>query len=269
MIRTRPIALSFLTTSTNLIGPRVQRLLEEPFEVGALKRRVLQTTKDNTKAKPAWYIDTRDLDTRLNQVVGSNWELQFNINTHQDRVSVVARLTIGYTTKEDCQEELLMTEKFSRDSSGNSVKTATPAELCVMKAAPNAYKRAAVHFGVGAYLYEFKDHVTWEPIDQYRQFTQPIDLSKLPAFAKPTPSVTLVLNELKYLMGTDDKDILKDMLMTYFGIDTLKDLDQDSAMRLAACIARISDYCDAECIDPKLFLDTRIEKGKSKEAVAV
>lgn len=258
MLRTLPIPLSFLANPQDIIiGDRVQQILQEPFEIGALKRRVLQVSKDKSKAKPAYYIDTRDLDTRLDQVVGSSsWSLKFDILNHSDRVSVIARLCIGNTFKEDCYEELLSVEKT--DYTTKIAKT-VPNELCVLKAAPNAYKRAAVHYGVGAYLYEFKDHTIYEPINQYREFSEAIDVGKLPKFAQPTPGPMLVIEEVKYLLNTTSVAEVQSFLENYFGVVTLKDKERDDYVRLAACVARISDYCSTKGIKVEELIRERFE----------
>lgn len=255
MIRTKPFSAGYLPEGGLVIGNRILGLLEEPFDPSVLKKRVLRTTKDKSKGEAAYYIDTRDLARRLDLVVGSTgWENDFQIQDLGDRVSVIADLTIGGIRRSGEAEELKIVERW--DSASNGFKEKTN-ELVVFKAGPSALKRAAVHFGVGAYLYNFKDVNTWEPIDQWRNFSSPqIDRSKLPKWAVPRPGPTLVVHEIAYRLFLPEKALdqyseeemtaIKDELQSCFGLTTLHNFeDPDDYMRLAGCLARISDAEDA------------------------
>lgn len=82
MIRTSPIPISYLTgdsyksdSPSLVLGRRVSGLLSEPFDKETLQKRVLRKSGDKSKAQMAYYIDTRSLSLRLDQVVGpANWE---------------------------------------------------------------------------------------------------------------------------------------------------------------------------------------------------
>lgn len=258
MIRTSPIPIAYLTDRKFVLGRRVTGILREPFGTEALQKRVLNKNGEKTKAKMAYYIDTRALNERLDQVAGpNNWSTRIHeIKDCGDRIIVVANLTLGCggVDREDAGEELKMTEKWDKVA-----KAMVPAtnELCVMKGGPQAIKRAAVQFGVGAYLYEFSEINTWEDIDQYGQPKErEINTAKLPEWARPTAGPMLVTREIAYILNITlpediktvakaDVDKMREGLSKYFGITSLTTgYARADYIELASLIARCSDYLD-------------------------
>jgi hypothetical protein len=260
MISTFPIPIGYLTKSFYsgsrdaffVLGRRVIGLLSEPFDKETLQKRVLRKSGDKSKAQMAYYIDTRSLALRLDQVVGPmNWETDIReIKDAGDRVCVTAALTIAGITRVAEGEELKNKIDY---------KTNLPAsqELVLMKAGPQARKRAAVEFGVGAYLYDFSGLNTWEEIDTYGNPKDPsIDLSKFPEWARPTPGPVLIAREVAYLLKInlpadiskaekDDVTVIQAFLAKYFGVKTLATgFSRADYIELAAVIARIADFLD-------------------------
>ena len=253
MIRTSPIPISYLTNNSFVLGRRVSGLLQEPFDKADLQKRVLNKSKDKKKAKFAFYIDTRALSLRLDQVLGaSNWETKiWDVKDAGDRICVVATLTIGGSSRDAEGEELKMRAGWEKGSQPESQ------DLVFMRAGPQARKRAAVEFGVGAYLYQFSEVNTWEEIDDYGQPKDKlIDMQKLPLWARPTPGPTLVLREAAYILNIQlpedihqiqqqDKEALQNFLLNKFGIKTLSaGFSREDYIELASVIARIADYLD-------------------------
>ena len=270
MIRTSPIPISYLTgdsyksdSPSLVLGRRVSGLLSEPFDKETLQKRVLRKSGDKSKAQMAYYIDTRSLSLRLDQVVGpANWESDIReIRDAGDRIVVTASLMIGHVTRVAEGEELKNKIGYlsAEDKKAGKEPPIVPQELVLMKAGPQARKRAAVEFGVGAYLYGLKDVNTWEEIDTYGNPKDPnIDLAKFPDWVKPTAGPVLVAREAAYLLGInlpadiaqankDDVTIIQEFLAKYFGIKTLAvGFSREDYIELAALIARIADYLDVK-----------------------
>jgi hypothetical protein len=262
MIRTRPIPIGFLADKYKFVlGRRVSGLLSEPFDKETLRKRVLRKNRDGKTAVMAYYIDTRGLALRLDQIVGAmNWETRIcEVRDAGDRLVVVASLTIGGTTREAEGEELKLTEKYMsfEDKKAGKTPEFESSELVFMKAGPQARKRAACEFGVGAYLYDLKD-ISEQLNDRGYPMNNIIDMQNLPEWARPTPGPILVMREISYLLDIplpadltkvpkEDADALKNFLAMNFGISTLSTgLSREDYLELAAVIARISDYLDVK-----------------------
>lgn len=242
MIRTTPFPITFLQDCRGLWGPRIQKVASQQFDVHELQKRILQKTKDGSKAKPAFYIDPRTLDNRLNLMFGGGWAVSFDITPTDHLLVVRATLNINGIVREDVSSEPVLTAK--KDWNTKKVTMVTN-EMATTAAQAAAYKRAAVKFGISAYLYDFKDEIIWLPVDPKfkSQFKDPsIKLTDLPEFARPNPGPQIVMSELVYLCGTDDAETLKSTLQKFWGLDTVRNLDRDDSFRLAACIARVSDF---------------------------
>jgi hypothetical protein len=235
MIKTTPFPTTFLQGYPGLWGPRIQVVSGQTFTVDELQKRVLMTTKDKKKGKPAFYVDPRTLDHRLNLCFGGAWNIYFKMDQTGDIMIAHATLIINGIVREDISSEIWKKGANKADN------------MSTTKASAAAYKRAAVKFGITSYMYEFKNEIIWYPIDPNydKAFKDPnIKLSDLPAFARPVPGPQFVLDELIYLCDTDDPEVLKKTLSKYWGLDSVKDLDRDDCFRLAACIARVSDFLE-------------------------
>ena len=268
MIRTSPVPISYLTTKYKFVlGRRVTRLLSEPFDKVSLRKRVLRKNRDGGTAIMAYYIDTRTLSLRLDQIVGAtNWDTRImEVKDCGDRLVCTASLTIGGTSRESEGEELKQVVKYASYADKKAAKdaglpepgpTMESGELVFMKAGPQARKRAASEFGVGAYLYDLKD--ISEPLND-RGFPKDnnIDMMNLPEWARPTPGPVLVVREAAYLLGIqlpedlkqvpkEDTERIQALLNDEFGVKTLSTgFSREDYLELAAVIARISDYLDA------------------------
>jgi hypothetical protein len=118
----------------------------------------LPRAQSGGKAMALPYIDARNVMRRLDQVVGpGNWSFDFDLLSGDGKM-VRGRLTVLGVTKCDAGE-------------GGS-------EDEVLKSAvSDALKRAAVHFGIGRYLYHLPR--VWAPFDaQKRRFTEPPQISR-------------------------------------------------------------------------------------------
>ena len=141
--------------------------LKNPFEPRFVKCRVGATSKDKRKGIALFYIDSREVQKRLDDVCGiDGWQSKF----YPTDKGVVCELSIRmpdgtWITKSDGG---VYTEKVTPFKGGCS----------------DAFKRAAVQFGVGRYLYYIPNQ--WYPLNEYKTFeTEP----QLPKWALPNSDI--------------------------------------------------------------------------------
>jgi len=116
--------------------------------------RVQSRTKDRSKAMCTAYIDARDVMNVLDQHCEHGWESQFRevagfifagIGIRDDKGNVLWRWDAGQRVEDNQQDQMY--------------------EQAAKSAASDAFKRAAVQWGIGRFLYDL-DIVTL-PCDQY------------------------------------------------------------------------------------------------------
>lgn len=141
--------------------------LKCPFPVNKIHWRVGSTNKRSqssgkaTKGLPLAYIDARDVMQRLDEVFGiGKWQDSY-FETASGRVI--------------CELECWIDAQWVKKSDGAG-DTGTEGEKGAIS---DAFKRAAVKFGIGRYLYSIK--CGWVDLDQYGKFTNP----QLPVWASP------------------------------------------------------------------------------------
>jgi hypothetical protein len=125
--------------------------LARPFPADAIQWKPGATNKDKTRGLALAYVDLRHYIDRLNEVAGPDWSDDYEV---QDGGKVVlCRLTIAGVPRADVGE-----------AAPNDENTAT-------SALAQAFKRACVKFGLGAYLYRLPR--TWVEYDpQHKGFTE-------------------------------------------------------------------------------------------------
>ena len=109
--------------------------LHKPFDPAKISWRVGSTTKDKSKGMALAYIDSRDVMERLDAVCGAeNWECRY---PHAGAKTV-------------CEIGIFINDKWvvKADGAGDSDVEAEKGALS------DAFKRAAVKWGVGRYLYD-------------------------------------------------------------------------------------------------------------------
>ena len=127
--------------------------LSEPFPPEDVSWRIGSTTKDKTRGMALAYLDARDVMDRLDEVVGrNNW---------QDTMQVYGDTYV-------CSLALyLPCEPFDQGKYHWVTKTDVSGTSDIEKekgAASGAFKRAAVKWGIGRYLYELDS--PWVEIEQ-------------------------------------------------------------------------------------------------------
>ena len=111
--------------------------LKKPFPVDAISWRIGQKNKDKTKAKMLCYIDARDVMDRLDEVCDTDWSDSYT----EVNGRVVCTITIDGKSRSDGAGDT--------DIEGEK------------GAISDAFKRAAVKWGIGRYLYNAKNYNTW------------------------------------------------------------------------------------------------------------
>ena len=147
----------------------ILRRLREPFSPDVVGWRPGTVTKQKDKAMALAYIDARDVQDRLNEVCGPNWNTKPIITPAR----VICELTITFpsgrvTTRADGVWAGNM--EVARTGEGKVEKKEEDRVTMEGKEAFSvALKRAAVSFGIGRYLYDLPS--PWEPIDNFQKFT--------------------------------------------------------------------------------------------------
>lgn len=122
--------------------------LNGPFSANSIHWRVGPTTHDKTKGIALAYLDSRDIQERLDAAVGPlNWQSRY---PWSDGKRVVCEIGV-YVPERDSWV-------WKSDGAGETDHEAEKGSLS------SAFKRAAVHFGVGRYLYDLPN--IWFPIRQ-------------------------------------------------------------------------------------------------------
>ena len=138
----------------------LQHRLSRPFEVKKISWRVGATSKDKSKAIPLAYIDARDVMYRLDDVFGLDWQCKYS---HAGNKTI-------------CEIGVLIDNKWVWRA-GGAGDTDIEAEKGAIS---DAFKRAAVLFGIGRYLYDLPN--TWVGIDEYKKLKE---IPFLPVWATP------------------------------------------------------------------------------------
>lgn len=118
------------------------RRLAEPFPVDAVSWRVGTTTKDKTKGMALAYIDARDVMDRLDATCGADWQDQYEAMPDG---SYCCRIGIKIDGEWRWRSDgaLMLTDSEKIDAK----------EMAQKGSYSDAFKRAAVKWGIGRYLY--------------------------------------------------------------------------------------------------------------------
>ena len=128
--------------------------LKKPFPVDSIKWRVGSCGKgaNGIWAKGLAYIDARHVQDRLDEVVGpDNWKCEFN---HVDKGVMCGLSTRGPT---EYKKDITGTKEFLSDWVTKWDGAEPTAYEPFKGGISDAFKRAAVHWGIGRYLYALGD----------------------------------------------------------------------------------------------------------------
>lgn len=132
--------------------------LSLPFHPSRITWKPQSLTKDKARALAVAYADLRVYMDRLDELCGMDWSVSYT--PWGDRI--ICHLTIGGVT---------------RSSTGEGDASAEKNDIGGTAAEAQAFKRAAVMFGMGRYLYDFP--TTWVDYSEKDRGFTPQALSKL------------------------------------------------------------------------------------------
>lgn len=142
--------------------------LKQPFPAEKISWRVGATNKDKSKGIGLAYIDARDVMGRLDDVFGVNWQCKY---THADSKTI-------------CEIGVLINEVWVWRAGG-----AGDTDFEAVKGAiSDAFKRAAVLFGIGRYLYDLPNK--WVVIKPQGRSYVLAETPTLPTWALPKVELT-------------------------------------------------------------------------------
>lgn len=140
----------------------LQQKMECPFPAKSVSWRIGRKNQDKTKAQLLAYIDARDVMERLDKACGfESWQCNYS---HAE--NGIAVCSIGIRVNGEWL--------WRANGAGDSDVEAEKGRLS------DAFKRAAVLWGVGRYLYELD--TPWVTINQYGKWDQD---PQLPEWATP------------------------------------------------------------------------------------
>jgi hypothetical protein len=140
------------------------RQLKQPFDPKFVKWRVGATNRDKTKGIALAYIDSREVQKRLDDVMG--------VGGWQDRYIPVDN---GFI----CELDLWISDRWVTKSNAASFTRVEP----IKGGASDALKRAASAWGVGRYLYYLPN--VWVPLQDGKL----TELPELPDWALPNSNI--------------------------------------------------------------------------------
>jgi len=139
----------------------IKNRLAEPFDHKRISWRVGSVTKDKKKAMALAYIDARDVMKRLDDVCGALWQNDYPLS---DGTLLICKIGIKI------DDEWLWRANGAGDTQVEAEKGK----------ASDAFKRAAVQWGVGKYLHSLPN--SWVEIDEWKKIIKP---PSLPTWATP------------------------------------------------------------------------------------
>ena len=138
----------------------ITQKLKEPFNPGAISWRVGATTKDKAKGIALAYLNARDVMKRFDDVCGDFWQVEYPFDGC-------------------CRIGIKIDNEWVWRSNGAG-ETAIEGEKGKFS---DAFKRAAVLWGVGRYLYYLEN--VWVPLKPKGRSYEIVNPPNLPNWALP------------------------------------------------------------------------------------
>lgn len=137
--------------------------LAEPFPVNKIHWRVGATTQDKKKGIALAYLDARDVMKRLDDEYGANWQCRYPFPG-------CCEIGLLLSSPNETRQEWVWRANGAGETNVEGEKGQYS----------DAFKRAAVMWGIGRYLYSLPN--VWVELDQYKKIIQP---PELPHWATP------------------------------------------------------------------------------------
>lgn len=145
------------------MSTEILKQLAAPFDPHVVSWRVTNTNREKTKGQAACYIDARDVQRRLDQVMGLNWSSELGTQGGL----VTCRIGLYIDGQWIYRQDGTAAVREKAPQAEQSTKEEQEREMSLKGAASDALKRAAVQWGIGRYLYSIDS--PWVQIDQYRR----------------------------------------------------------------------------------------------------
>lgn len=179
--------------------------LKRPFDPKLISWRCGATNKDKTKGIALAYIDARDVMHRLDDVMGLDWQCRYS---HADKKTL-------------CEIGLKLNGEWVWRA-GGAGDTDIEAEKGAIS---DAFKRAAVLWGIGRYLYSLP--ADWVEIDEWKKLkTTPV----MPEWATPEKYDQFMEKRYKKVsqekweeMDTDEQNFLQEIANNTLAFATAKE----------------------------------------------
>ena len=190
--------------------PELFSKLSEPFPSEAIDWRVGATNSDKNKGIALAYIQARPVMDRLDEVVGlENWTDVYTPIQGKDGV-------VGFL----CTLSLKIGDNWISKMDG-----ADTSDIEAIKGGiSDAFKRAAVKWGIGRYLYDLPG--IWVPIEARGKSFVLKETPKLPDWALP---------KKKIKSKAENPDPMTDFLVETFAVDAPSKVDSDPLTIERAC----------------------------------
>jgi hypothetical protein len=153
------------------VSAEILSALAEPFPPEDVSWRVGTVSKDKSKGMALAYIDSRDVQARLDRVVGHLWQDEIVV---QPNGLVCCR--IGIYMDGQWIWRMDGTAALSERTYDDGIKGEQAREMDHKGAASDAFKRAAVKWGIGRYLYSIPS--PWIAVNEWKQI-EPGERGKL------------------------------------------------------------------------------------------
>ncbi len=163
-------------TKTNWIPPTIINFdnihavmgrLQAPFIPTVVEWRIGALSRDKVKGQALAYIDARTVRKRLNMVLGEwNWQSKQSVQGRQVICEIAILINGNWITKSDGT----YAGSLESQGKGGDAKEEQRLEMDGKGAISTAFKRAAVCWGIGEYLYDIAS--PFVDIDQNKRFTK-------------------------------------------------------------------------------------------------
>ena len=161
-----------------MTGQELRRQLCEPFAAADVEWRVTKMRNSNSEGLVVAFIDSRAIQNRLDDVVGPFcWRTRF-IPWHQYVPKPGKYENPSETPKTPISSQLCGLSIYleERKEWVEKVDGAENTDIEAIKGGiSDSFKRAAVLWGVGRYLYEIP--AKWVSLDKYKQIARPAELT--------------------------------------------------------------------------------------------
>ena len=173
-------------------------MLAKPFPPEAVSWRVGSVSRDKTKGMALAYVDARDVMDRLDDVVGPmNWQARYS---HITPTVIICEIGINGDDRDGWV--------WKANGAGETKVEAAKG------AASDAFKRAAVLWGIGRYLYELKS--PWVALDDFQKI-KPEEYKKLWALLTPTQTPLEMaqdfVDQIVFKLSRAESDDVKDSII--------------------------------------------------------